>query len=517
VTYRVLRSAMMLWAWVFLAGLALMGTARAAQAGASEAGTAGFARSAAGGHVNLAAMMLETADLPAGFRPYAPLTGPLGAGRAALLGSGTDGTSLPGLMPDTFKAAGGAVGVLLGYLGGVTGIAYLQDPLRRGRRRARSQTSRRRLDGQQVLDVSKSAHAYRKAARLRLSVQLIGLGVAIGGADPFLVTNWYVFVLTGSAIVWAAGRFIRPAGVGLARNRAVLSGSRRVRVALLMSLASAMAIAGMLELVFYGLSQAEPSAVAVASGSPLPSQADAGIAAFTGIMLIAMGAVVSRHARRLASVQARRLMMRDSRPPVLYLRSFGDDALKLWTATLGRPSLIERFAFRRFDAFEEVIVRHLSLRGPVIALNPPGTKLAPLGAARETLDADGWQSVIADWMERCALIVFVAPPGLVTPGLTWELERISDHRHWDKTLILVPPVPAGLLQGRWQAFLHACTGLWPFTVPPSVEGPGPLALTFKNSTWTVITADRQNEWSYSAALKAALHDLRQPVEVGAAG
>src|SRR4029077_11954852 len=61
----------------------------------------------------------------------------------------------------------------------------------------------------------------------------------------------------------------------------------------------------------------------------------------TGLGLLVLGAVIFWVARRLGSVDARRLMLRDPRPPVLYLRSFGDDRLRLWTATLGRPSLVE--------------------------------------------------------------------------------------------------------------------------------------------------------------------------------
>ncbi len=162
------------------------------------------------------------------------------------------------------------------------------------------------------------------------------------------------------------------------------------------------------------------------------------------------GAVLARLARRLAAVDAQRLMQRDTRPPVLCLRSFGDDALKLWTATFGRPSLLERFTPRRFDAFEEVIARHFAAAGPVIAVNPPGTRLAPLGAARETLDPTDWQSMISEWMSRSAAIVFIMPPGQVTGGLAWELQQVSANRHWAKTLIIVPPVRASLLHARWQ-------------------------------------------------------------------
>jgi hypothetical protein len=186
------------------------------------------------------------------------------------------------------------------------------------------------------------------------------------------------------------------------------------------------------------------------------------------------------------------------------LRSFRDDKLKLLAATLGRPSFIERFTPRRFDPFEEVIARHLAGTGPVIALNPPGTKLAPLGAARETLDSDGWQTTISDWMSQAALIVLIIPPAMVTDGLTWELDAISASQHWAKTLILTPPVPADALSERWQAFRDAYGTHWPFNAPLTLDGPGPLALTFGDGQWTVLRAWRRNEWAYTAAIQGAL-------------
>ena len=225
---------------------------------------------------------------------------------------------------------------------------------------------------------------------------------------------------------------------------------------------------------------------------------------WTGLILLAVGAVIIRHARRLTAVDARRLMSQDTRPPVLYLRSFRDDKLKLLAATLGRPSLIERFTPRRFDPFEEVIARHLAGIGPVIALNPPGTKLAPLGAARETLDSDGWQAAISDWMAQAALIVLIIPPAMVTDGLTWELDTISASQHWAKTLILIPPVRAGALSDRWQAFRDGYGTRWPFSVPLTLDGPGPLALTFGDGEWTVISAWRRHEWAYTTAIQGAL-------------
>ena len=318
-------------------------------------------------------------------------------------------------------------------------------------------------DGQHVLDVSERARKYRNTARLRLAVQLAGLSLIACGADPFLVPNWYLLVLAGAAVVWAGGRFIRPAGLAPGGNRGVLSGARKVRVTTLMSLALVLVVASALVLIAYGLNQSEPAVVqavdAAGSGSASPGQNSAYL--WIGIILIGAGAVLARRARRLAAVDAYHLMQRDTRPPVLYLRSFGDDALKLWTATFGRPSLLERFTPRRFDAFEEVIARHF----------------------------------FSEWMSRSAVIVFVMPPGKVTRGLTWELQHVSANQYWTKTLIIVPPVRVSILQARWQGFLAACDSVWPFSFSLPTAVPNPLTLTFGNDMWTAIRADRQDEWT----------------------
>jgi predicted nucleic acid-binding Zn ribbon protein len=411
---------------------------------------------------------------------------------------------------DTPEAAGYAVGVLAGYVGILTGIAYFRDPLRKARRRARPTLSPSPSPGPEVRDVSVLAQNNKKTAIWRLVVQLIGSCVAAYGAYAFLVPHWYVYLVIGLAIVWAGGRFLNPGGSGRESNRAILAGSRRLRVTLTLSLASALVLLGLASVIIASVEHAQPLG-AVINGVPVQTLGSAfGIIGFTSV---AIGAIISRLARRLAAIDAHQLMLRDARPPVLYLRSFGDDRLKLLTATLGRPSLIERFTPRRFDTFEEVLARHLSHHGPVIALNPPGTKLAPLGAARETIDSADWQSVVAAWMARSVMIVFVAPPRQVTQGLHWELETVSANRHWHKTLIVVPPVPPEDLHRRWRGFLDACARLWPFTSPLPAQDPRTLVVAFRNSRSMVITADRRTEWSYSAALKQALDDSPQPAPV----
>ena len=445
---------------------------------------------------------------------------------------------VPADAPDTARAtdaagaAGAVVGSLLGYLLLADGVGYLRNPLRRklwgpGFRRGRGEPAGNGagigvFDG--AVDVSAAARRSRRTAVGRLGVQLAGLGLVAYAADVFQVRFWYAYLVAGLALVWAGGRFIRPAGAGRGGHRALMAGSHRILVTAMLIVASAMILSGLAAIVSFGLYQLQPQGATVQGlpglglpGSGLPGsdlhgqgtitvQNLATVLEGTGLGLLVLGAVIFRVARRLGSADARRLMLRDPRPPVLYLRSFTDDRLRLCTATLGRPSLVERFTLRRFDRFEEVLVRYLSRYGPVIALNPPGTRLAPLGAARDTIDSADWQSAVAGWMARSALIVFLAPPSRVSQGLQWELRAVAEHGQWDKALVVVPPVPAGQLQARWRAFGTACAGLWPFTVAGPLADPRALVLAFRHGRWDLTTADRRTEWSYAAALERVLGD-----------
>jgi hypothetical protein len=413
-------------------------------------------------------------------------------------------------IPDNANAAGYAVGALLGYVGLLNLIAYFRNPLRGARRRARRITPPSQPEGPAVWDVSALARENRRAAVWRFTAQLAGVAIIAYGADLFVIRYWYLYLAIGLGVIWAAGRFIHPGGAGRGTNRAIFPRARTIRVTLLMSVAMVLVLAGLITLITAGLYNSVPSG---SPGQGIPAQDQGSTFEVAGFILVALGAIIARFARRLGSMDAERLMRRDPRPPVLYLRSFGDDALKLWTATLGRSSLIERFTLRRFDPFEEVLVRFLSLRGPVIAVNPPGTRLAPLGAARGTIDSGDWHAAVATWMERSSLIVFVAPPSQPTEGLLWELRAVSAARHWDKTIIVVPPVSAAQLQRRWQAFQEASARIWPFTFALPAADPAALVLAFRNGAWQAITADRRTEWSYRAALGQELGEThpRAPV------
>jgi predicted Zn-ribbon and HTH transcriptional regulator len=108
-------------------------------------------------------------------------------------------------------------------------------------------------------------------------------------------------------------------------------------------------------------------------------------------------------AKRFAALPAQRVLARDRRPPVLYLRSFREDRLPSWT---------------RLTQFEETLAEVMKEIGPFIALGAPGEKLPQLGAARMYLQEKDWQEEIRDLMSRAQLMVFWAGD---SPGFWWEV------------------------------------------------------------------------------------------------
>jgi hypothetical protein len=216
---------------------------------------------------------------------------------------------VPADTPDTYPpgqgsdyAAGAAVGVLLGYLLIVDGIAYWRNPLRRKRGQARST---RPQAGPGIIVVSAAAKKNRRTAVWRLAVQFIGLSFAAYGANVFQVHFWYAYLVIGLAIVWAGGRFIRPAGVHRDHNRAMLAGTHKVSVTGMLTVAAAMILLGLACAVFAGVYQALPlgSTVLLVPGqTPTPVENVAGDFMIGAFVLVALGAIVFRSARRLGAV-----------------------------------------------------------------------------------------------------------------------------------------------------------------------------------------------------------------------
>jgi hypothetical protein len=169
--------------------------------------------------------------------------------------------------------------------------------------------------------------------------------------------------------------------------------------------------------------------------------------AIGGLLMVALGAVLWRIARALGRARVNDVLSRDPRPPVLYLRSFGDDAVPLPIIASARRPLFEFFSIRGADPFEECVAWELDSYGPVIAVGRPGGSLASLGAAREHLSDDTWREEVAERMDSAGWIVLA--PG-ETAGLAWELQEVISGGHLAKTIFVFPPLAPSDLERRWE-------------------------------------------------------------------
>jgi hypothetical protein len=204
-----------------------------------------------------------------------------------------------------------------------------------------------------------------------------------------------------------------------------------------------------------------------------------------------------RRARRRALLPAAELGKKNPRPPVLYLRSFHDDEIKMRARAANGRSNLERVLSIRF---EEVITDHLWRYGPVVAIGRPGEQLPPLGAARDYVSDEHWQQKVEQLMLAASLIVIVLGR---TEGLAWELGKLIELRLVRKLVVLFPPISVGELHLRWDALrVHAeHAGL---AVPHSIELQGTRAIVFVAPQRAhAIVSKKADDWTYETVLDAA--------------
>ena len=198
----------------------------------------------------------------------------------------------------------------------------------------------------------------------------------------------------------------------------------------------------------------------------------------------------------------------DTRAPVLFLRSFKDDELKL--APVARFNLWTVFEAHKTDkghdfTLEEAIAEALQEYGPVIALSQPGQPLPPLGAARENLSGDRWQEVIDRYLVEARWIVAIIA---TSPGLRWEFERIIDSGAVGKLLLVFPPVDEPEIAARWRVVHPLFAGLASGAEPenPAIARTLVMRATDDPPSIRLYTSAERTQNSLDVAMRMALAD-----------
>ena len=153
------------------------------------------------------------------------------------------------------------------------------------------------------------------------------------------------------------------------------------------------------------------------------------------LLFRAAGSRSLRASRRYLRVSLEQAQATDPRRPVLFLRSFRDDAVALRPPKSG-------FAFRLFNyaernkSLDELLLEEGTSLGPVVALGNPTDAIPPYGAARAYLQNSDWQKMIADLMEQAVVIVICVDD---TESLWWEIKFVVERQYLSKTLFLLHP------------------------------------------------------------------------------
>lgn len=151
------------------------------------------------------------------------------------------------------------------------------------------------------------------------------------------------------------------------------------------------------------------------------------------IIAYRFGGAVYFLAKRHLALSAREIMARDLRPPVLYLRSFQDDATAVphsFVPTSVGVNLLteeERLAW----VFRDI--------GPVIALGAPAEQSSPPGAGRMHAPNRLWHDAITELMTRARLVVLRIDD--TSEALVWEFCQAIACLDPKQLLLLIPYHP----------------------------------------------------------------------------
>lgn len=138
-------------------------------------------------------------------------------------------------------------------------------------------------------------------------------------------------------------------------------------------------------------------------------------------------------------------------PPMIYLRSFDEDALRV-DAKDTALSWAGHLLGRRRQRFEEIMAHAAATLGPVDAVIDPRSKVLPVGAARIAPKA-GWQVEVAQRAADALCVIVSATPNRVGEGLLWELNLLAESLSHSRFCFVIGPWPEAERQRRLHNFL----------------------------------------------------------------
>jgi hypothetical protein len=192
-----------------------------------------------------------------------------------------------------------------------------------------------------------------------------------------------------------------------------------------------------------------------------------------GLSAGAISGIMFYHGRRANTPTVEAAMWHDERPPLLYLRSFDQEASRFVHVSHEDADKYCEISSSGPDArsyyltLEQFLAREVNERiGPFIALGNPTDYLPPEGAYR-TYTADGeWQEYIAKLLNRSNAILMQMGH---SDNLNWELTSIRERGFQKKLFVVTPPLPS-VGKDSWVEFWQRLHDRIKGIQPPSWDG-----------------------------------------------
>ena len=294
-----------------------------------------------------------------------------------------------------------------------------------------------------LVDVSRDAATLRRDGRRLATLQIAASAVVVVGLVADVGWWWVLVVAVGVAIGLAATARARRRELARSPGRWSLPSARTSLLglvgALLVLVGVACAVRGLKEWVLL------PSLTHLRLADRVGVSPDrlAAAMAVAGIVALVLAAVVLRRARAHARSDRKRAVGAGRGDDILYLRSFEDDRLSVPSVHSARRPFFELFGVRGRDPFEEGIAWELAAQGQLTAIGRPGASTLSLGATRDLVDEDEWQSAVTARMAASRWVVLALG---ATTGLEWEVDALARHGHLAKTMFVVPPLAADAIE-----------------------------------------------------------------------
>jgi hypothetical protein len=148
---------------------------------------------------------------------------------------------------------------------------------------------------------------------------------------------------------------------------------------------------------------------------------------------VALGILLVRTGWKHDVRGARDVLATDTRPPVIYLRSFQDDVRSPIGGGFGIWLKVVMWFLP--VSFEQELAAIMNRLGPFVAVGRPGEKLPELGANRFYFRDDEWQTRVAELVQRARLTVILYGG---TANLWWEIDHVFRSVTPDRVVLVIP-------------------------------------------------------------------------------